>query len=179
MRNAAIFALIASIPSLPSLTFAWNVPTPKAEREQSIFGETGPFEIAIHASGNLAYTEVGDVKLYVPNVDMGGFIGTGLGRGLAIGYHGRFAIEPAETVQRHALSLALVRNDGSLLLDGGFGLFDGDFGKGTSVLFGLTLQAKLFGTGFSLVVPFYCDVTVDPFLSAWVTFGVGIGYSTL
>lgn len=176
MRNAGVFALIVT---LPCTAFAWNVPAPAAEAEDTVFAETGPFEIAVQASGNLAYTQIGDVELYVPSVDLGGFVGTGLGRGWAIGYHGRYAIEPAETVQRHSVSLAMVRDDGSVLMDAGFGLFDGEGSRGSSVLFGLTLQAKLFGTGLSLVVPLYCDVTVDPFVSAWVTFGVGVGYSTL
>lgn len=176
MKNAAVIALFVA---LPSTALAWNVPTPAAETTQDVMVETGPVEVAVHASGNISRTEVEDVTVFVPSVELGGFLGTGLGRGWAIGYHGRYAIEPAETAQRHALSLAMVRDDGSVLMDAGFGLFDGAFGKGGSVLFGLTLQARLFGTGFSLVVPLYCDVTVDPSVSAWATFGVGLGYSTL
>ena len=186
MRNAIALTLLAVATAGASVAEARDQPGAARPAAKRVVQRPMPgrLELALQLTGNVAYTDTttadgDDLTLWVPNVDFGAFVGTGVARGWAIGYHGRLTIEPAEIAHRHAASLALVRDDGAVLIDAGFGLFDAGTVKGASVLFGTTVQAKLWGSGFSLVVPLYCDIMVSPAVDAWATFGVGIGYTTL
>ncbi|MBI2898231.1 MAG: hypothetical protein HYY06_32070 [Deltaproteobacteria bacterium] len=145
--------------------------------------DIGPFELALQLGGNLSWAEVGEVTFWVPTAEVGAWMGTPIARdstlAIALGYHFRGSKAPEEIQHRHLATLAIVRPDGAVFVDIGPGFFSGSGGSATSIAFGCTVQAKLFGTGFSLVVPFYVDVVLGAEVPAWLTFGLGIGYTTL